>query len=90
MKDINIFINEAKYPYEGIPNVITLGDGCYKGAILNHCFLYEGKKYYCESGLRNMFPIECEVIVENNKMHFGFMDKCQKKELLKLFNYKNY
>ena len=85
MKDLITLVNEAKDPYNGMPNVITLGDGSYKGIILTHCFLYEGKKYYCDSGPKNMFPIECEVVVENNKMYFGFIDKYQKHELLKLF-----
>lgn len=44
MKDLITLVNEAKDPYNGMPNVITLGDGSYKGIILTHCFLYEGKK----------------------------------------------
>ncbi len=86
MKDLITVIKESENPYNGMPNVITLGDGSYKGVILTHCFLYEGNKYYCEIGPKNMYPIECEVVIENNEMHFGFMDKYQKQELLKLFD----
>ena len=59
--------NESVTTVEEYPNVTTLGDGEYDGALWGHCFVYEGQKYYSECGWRNIFPSYCKMVIENGK-----------------------
>ncbi len=86
MKDLNKYINESNNPVqEKYPNVLTLGDGEYKGILWGHCFLYENNKYYSEMGWRNCFPSYCKMMVENGKTTPHQIDEYQRPDLKKLF-----
>ena len=86
MKDLNTYINESNNPIqEKYPNVLTLGDGEYKGILWGHCFLYENNKYYSEMGWRNCFPSYCKMMVENGKTTPHQIDEYQRPDLKKLF-----
>lgn len=87
MKTLNAFINESNNPIqEKYPNVLTLGDGEYKGILWGHCFLYENNKYWSEMGWRNSFPSYCRMIIENGKTIPHQVDAYQRQDLQKLFD----
>jgi hypothetical protein len=87
MKGLKEYINESYNPNpENWPKVEELGDGEYKGALWGHCFLYEGKKYYSDLGVKNIYPIYFTAIVENNEVKFEKNDIYQRQELVKLFD----
>ena len=77
--------NESVNPAEKYPNVITLGDGEYDGALWGHCFVYEGNKYYSDCGWRNIFPMYCKMVIEGDHAWAHQVDKYQREELKKLY-----
>lgn len=77
--------NESVTPVEKYPNVTTLGDGEYDGALWGHCFVYEGKKYYSECGWKNIFPSYCKMVIENGKAWAHQVDEYQRESLKKLY-----
>lgn len=77
--------DEVVTPVEEYPNVTTLGDGEYDGALWGHCFVYEGKKYYSECGWKNIFPSYCKMVIENGKAWAHQVDEYQRESLKKLF-----
>ena len=77
--------NESVTPVEEYPNVTTLGDGEYDGALWGHCFVYEGQKYYSECGWKNIFPSYCKMVIENGKAWAHHVDKYQRESLKKLY-----
>lgn len=86
MKTLNAFINESNNPIqEKYPNVLTLGNGEYKGILWGHCFLYENNKYYSEMGWKNSFPSYCRMTVENGKSIPHQIDEYQRPNLKNLF-----
>ena len=85
-----ICINESQQTYDNslnFPPVESLGDGEYEGALWGHCFAYNGNKYYCEIGTRNIYPYKVSVVIKNGKFEppFRFIDKFQHPELKYLF-----
>ena len=84
-KDKKEKTNESVTPVEEYPNVITLGDGEYDGALWGHCFVYEGQKYYSECGWRNIFPSYCKMVIENGKAWAYQVDEYQRESLKKLY-----
>lgn len=77
--------NESVTPDKKYPNVKTLGDGEYDGALWGHCFVYEGKKYYSECGWRNVYPMYCKMIVKGDDVFPEQKDIYQRPELKKLY-----
>ena len=75
-------INESVQDY---PNVLELGEGEYNGVLWGHSFVFEGKKYYCDSGWRNMYPMYCRMVVENGKAYPHQIDIYQRESLKKLY-----
>lgn len=76
-------INESVEEY---PNVKELGYGEFKGILWGHCFLYNENKYYSPIGWKNMFPMYCQMVI-NEKEAFPYQteDKYQRQELKKLY-----
>ena len=79
-------IKESVNDLNNWPNVTTLGDGEYDGALWGHCFVYEGQKYYSECGWRNIFPSYCKMVIENGKAWAHQVDEYQRPKLKELFN----
>lgn len=68
------------------PNVTKLGDGVYEGIIWGHCFLYKGKKYYSEQGIKNMYPCYFKAIISGNSVKLEpYKDGYQHKDLVSEF-----
>ena len=84
-KDEKKKTNESVTPVEEYPNVTTLGDGEYDGALWGHCFVYEGQKYYSEIGWMNIFPSYCKMVVEGDKVMPHQVDEYQRESLKKLY-----
>jgi hypothetical protein len=69
MKRLSEFVNESvDVNPKGWPNVTELGDGEYEGQIWGHCFMYEGKDYFCDRGLLNISPVPAKIKIENNEL----------------------
>ena len=75
-------INESLEDY---PNVLELGEGKFNGALWGHCFAFEGKKYYSESGWKNRFPMYCKMEIVEGKAWPHQIDIYQRQELIKLY-----
>ena len=69
MKDLMTVVKESKNPYNGMPNVITLGDGIFEGTLSAHCFTYNDKEYYSELGWKCPFPLPCKMEIKNNNAY---------------------
>ena len=83
--NINESMETIDNPKEKYPNVIELGEGEYNGALWGHCFAFEGKKYYCECGWKNKFPMYCRIVVENGRAFAHQIDIYQRESLKKLY-----
>ena len=68
-----------------LPNVKTLGCGEFDGILWGHTFLYEGDKYYSETGWSCMFPMYCKMIIDENGAHPNQVEPYQRPELKELF-----
>lgn len=51
-----------------MPPVTVLGDGTYDGTLKAHCFNYNGKDYWSETGIRTMIPQPWTVTIKNGKV----------------------
>ena len=79
-------VKESFSPTEDYPNVLTLGDGEYNGAQWGHHFAYDGKIYYTDTGIRNMYPMYFKIVIKDGKIvEFGQTDIYQRQDLRKLF-----
>ena len=68
------------------PDVKTLGEGSFDGALWGHCFLYEGQKYYSDIGWKNIFPSYCKMVIENDEAFPHQVDIYQRPKLKELFD----
>lgn len=89
MKSILEYINESEKKYDNflnLPPITELDDGEYNGALWGHCFAYDGKQYFSEIGIKNIYPIYYKIVVKDGKIfEIDQMDKYQRQELKKLF-----
>jgi len=53
---------------ENLPRLAELGDGTYDGTLKAHCFNYNGKDYWLETGIRTMIPQPWTVTIKNGKV----------------------
>lgn len=83
MKSLGVFIKESVEDY---PNVKELGNGEFDGILWCHCFLYENKKYYSEIAWKNIFPMYCKMVINEDEAWPHQVDKYQREELKKLFD----
>lgn len=67
------------------PNVTSLGEGEFDGALWGHTFAYNGKLFYSENGWRNKYPGYCKMIVRGDEPFPKQMDIYQRQELVDLF-----
>ena len=87
MRKLGEILNENVNPNpNNWPDVKTLGDGEYDGALWGHCFVYEGKKYYSECGWKNIYPSYCKMVIENGKAWARQVDIYQRPKLKELFD----
>lgn len=96
MKEINKFLEEATKINDLInetrsdnmkdfPSVKELGNGVFEGALWGHCFLYEGKKYYVENVLLNIYPCNVRITINGEHILVEAIDHYQKPELVNQF-----
>lgn len=89
MKSILESINESEKKYDNflnLPPITELGDGEYDCAVWGHSVVCDGKKYYSEIGIMNIYPIKMKIIIKDGKAIFGDSDNLQRAELKKLFD----
>ena len=86
MKSLNEFITESIDPNpNNWPNVTELGDGEFNGALWGHCFLYEGNKYFSETGWLNAYPSYCTMEIKEGKAWPRQSNECQRPSLVEQF-----
>ncbi len=89
MKDIITFINESmdiNPNPNNWPDVKELGNGEFEGTLWGHCFVYNGQKYYSESGWLNMYPSYCIMTINEEGVFPKQKDEYQRPNLKSLFN----
>lgn len=67
------------------PNVKTLGNGEFEGALWGNCFIYDEQKYFCETGILSMFPSYFKVTINEDDVQLNPIDDQQRPELKELF-----
>lgn len=83
-------LNESQKTYDNflnMPPVESLGDGEFEGALRGNCFVYAGKKYYVETGTRNIHPYKVSITIKDGEIQkpYNYIDNYQHPELKNLF-----
>lgn len=73
MKDLSNYITEslsAEVVKLQSPELTELGEGIYDGAWWGNSFLYNGKKYHVDCGVRSRYPVKATAVIRDGKVTY--------------------